>query len=665
MSPPFQYQPTQFPMATVIPSILEQEGQTQARAIEQAAAARAQGQIAAGQAWGQGLQNLGTLITDYPKIRMQQQQFQMQQQQFQMYQQTRQAMQKASALIAGAVTTNSDGSKTLDPNAVPGLLSQLGPQLPLDVMNEVVKTVGDWNKTIQSFNTETTNHRADMAYALLKSQLGNSPSGIAAAVTLGVLNNMGTPADQQAILDGASKAVAGGGDLQQYLRAMMLRSEKYRDIEKPIEVPQGGTLINPLTNEVVARGGPKQMSLTDLLRDAATVDTADETATARDSLKAVQLRSGTGGGGETALAKDAATLNTDHETPTARDSAAALKLLKPGAQDRVESQMLYRDPQGKLHAGVTFNPSKAPGHQWEWGGQEIDVSRLERPPSAAVLNLQTTKEAMSNLPAWATDASRPPPGAEGNRVDPNIGMTPNGLFQDAMTWIQEGRYPPTGLSNQAAILARRAAIDAKVGAIASDAGMDVPQLRELFRVNAAALKQQQVASDSVQSFMNAADRNAEQLLLPLLKRIPDLNSPLLNRPLRDIDQQALGSVPLAEFRTAIQSVQNEYSRILTQPNLTGQMTDSAREEGKKLIDPNGTAAQILGSIQTLKAEGQNRVLSMGDQIRRIQSRMRIGGGPTIPAGVQTALQGKPPGRYTLRNGSVWVIAADGTIAPGQ
>lgn len=253
-------------------------------------------------------------------------------------------------------------------------------------------------------------------------------------------------------------------------------------------------------------------------------------------------------------------------------------------------------------------------------------SFTSQPPASVTINNERMKGL--DLPTWATDASRPA-GAEANQLDPTIRMTPNGLHQAALNYIANGQFPPTGRGTDPIAVAQRAAITSKVGAIAADSGMDEPALRAFYKSNSSSLTQQQKSLDTVQGFMATADRNAD-LLKKTLEKIPDTGSPLLNVPLRSVDQKALGNVNLSQFRTYVQSVQNEYARIISQPNLSGQLTDSARKEAEQLIDPNATVAQIIGSVEALRNEGANRLLSIGEQIQRIQQRMTVtpgGGGP--------------------------------------
>jgi hypothetical protein len=246
-----------------------------------------------------------------------------------------------------------------------------------------------------------------------------------------------------------------------------------------------------------------------------------------------------------------------------------------------------------------------------------------QPPASVIVN-NAAANALGNLPPWATDDSRPT-GPDANKIDPIVRMTPNGLYQAAQTYIATGQMPPTGRGNDVAAQAVRAAINAKVGAIAAASGMDEPALRAFYKTNTASLTQQQKLYDSAQSNITTADRNVAELEKYLAK-LPDTGSPLFNKPLREFAQTVVGDPNMGPIGTYLTSVQNEYGKLINSANGAGTvLTDSARHEAQQLLNPNATVAQLLGSIQALKTEGNNRLLSTGEQIQRIQHRMTVGG----------------------------------------
>lgn len=270
---------------------------------------------------------------------------------------------------------------------------------------------------------------------------------------------------------------------------------------------------------------------------------------------------------------------------------------------------------------VDYVPKKdGTGGTWMYQGKDV-TGQLTAIPSAAI-TIHNDNAQAPELPAWALDSSRPS-GDGKNSLDPKILMTPNGLYQAAMNLIDNGQFPPTGRGSDKVAVAQRAAINAKVGAIAAETGMDLPTLRSFFKSNAASLTQQQKMQDSVQGFMATADKNSA-LLDQTLAKIPDTGSPLFNKPLRDFEKGVLGDENLSQFGTYLRSVQNEYGKIISNPNLSGQLTDSARKEAEDLVSPSATVGQMVASIKALNNEGNNRLVSIGDQIKKIQARMQSG-----------------------------------------
>lgn len=312
---------------------------------------------------------------------------------------------------------------------------------------------------------------------------------------------------------------------------------------------------------------------------------------------------------------------------TNKNNAEADKARNPAAKSLQSKSVLVDGKPGE----VSYNPADG---SYQLGGQAIESGRVKPIPPASTIIQDQRNAALNNLPTWATDASRPAAGPEGNKIDPNVHMTPNGLFQAAQAYIATGQMPLTARGSDPTSLATRAAVTSKVGAIAADAGVDEPTLRALYKSNAGSLAQQQKAADAAAAFLATADKNSA-LLEQTLAKIPDTGSPLLNAPLRSLDQRALGSVDMAQFKTYLQSVQNEYAKILTQPTLSGQLTDSARKEAEQLVSSDATVKQIVGSLQALRAEGGNRLQSIGDQIKAIQGRMQGGASPSAPSAGET------------------------------
>ncbi len=248
-------------------------------------------------------------------------------------------------------------------------------------------------------------------------------------------------------------------------------------------------------------------------------------------------------------------------------------------------------------------------------------------------------------------------------------MTPNGLHQAALNYIANGQFPPTGRGSDPVAVAQRAAVTSKVGAIAAAAGMDEPTLRAFYKSNGQSLTQQLKMQDTVQGFMATADKNAA-LLQGTLGKIPDTGIPVFNKPLREFASSVTGDPNLSQVAVYLQSVRNEYGKIISQPTLAGVLTDNARHEAQDLVRDDATVGQILASLQALQQEGGNRLQSVGEQIQRIQQRMQAGpnAAPPAPApGAGPDLSGLLPGRGRTFSsgpyaGQTWTTGPDGKPA---
>lgn len=275
-----------------------------------------------------------------------------------------------------------------------------------------------------------------------------------------------------------------------------------------------------------------------------------------------------------------------------------------------QTRYFYEGPDGRVEkfAGVDFR---------------------DKPQASVVLNAGIDA-ALSKVPEWALTPDRPLNVSGSNVMNNDIGLTPNGLYQQAIAYIDTGQSISRGRSNSPLAVASKAAIEAKAGAIAQEAGMDISEFRAVYAANKDSLKKLTANQATVTSFISTADKNADRLL-SVLDKIPDSNATVLNSVMRGSSQKLGGNVDMAEFNVYLKSVKDEYGRIVSQPNLTGILTDSARREAALLLDTNATVAQIKRSLIALKAEGQNRVTSLSDAVSSLRSSMRTNKPGSAPA----------------------------------
>lgn len=203
------------------------------------------------------------------------------------------------------------------------------------------------------------------------------------------------------------------------------------------------------------------------------------------------------------------------------------------------------------------------------------------------------------------------------------GLTSAGLDAAARQYATTGQMPTLGMGSSGA----RQAIINRAAELYS--GLDVAGNAARYRAGTGALNNVAKVKAAVGAFEDTATKNSE-ILKNTLRKIPDLGAAPLNQAARAVSN-ALGSVEMSQFNAAIQSVRNEYARIISNPSLTGVMSDTARREGEVLLNPNATVAQILGALEILQAEARNRRMSFDS----VESELLggLGGSSAPPPGV--------------------------------
>ncbi len=132
--------------------------------------------------------------------------------------------------------------------------------------------------------------------------------------------------------------------------------------------------------------------------------------------------------------------------------------------------------------------------------------------------------------------------------------------------------------------------------------------------------------DAVVSFENTANANLDRFL-ETAKGVVDSGSPLINRPLRTIGRDVLGSQNQAAFDAARLVAQNEIAKVTSNPNLTGQLSDAARKEVEAAMSPNATLGQIYSVAKVLRADMASRHEALDQQLGAIQGRIKTIGTP--------------------------------------
>jgi hypothetical protein len=224
------------------------------------------------------------------------------------------------------------------------------------------------------------------------------------------------------------------------------------------------------------------------------------------------------------------------------------------------------------------------------------------------------------------------------------GYTVDGLKKAARAYHESGQLPALG--NRAAT---KIAIQ-NAEALIYGAEGDMAMTGAGFKANQGALNALTKQLGAVQAYERTSLGNLKQFT-DLAKSIPDTGIPWLNTPVRALSSNLVGSTNMAAVNAARQVALTEIAKVVSNPNLTGALSDSAREEVLGLIPENATFKQIRRVAQVLEADMARRPASMQKQIADIKYEMSHPG-ETAP---QTTVPDAPIGPYDVNapNGKVY------------
>lgn len=219
------------------------------------------------------------------------------------------------------------------------------------------------------------------------------------------------------------------------------------------------------------------------------------------------------------------------------------------------------------------------------------------------------------------------------QIEEGTSLSPEAVEKAADMMATTGTLPPLGMGAAAAQM-RSKILDR---AAKKYADVDWASAGAQFKADQGSLGAMQKQRDAVGAFEDTALKNVK-VFEDAAKKVIDTGSPFLNKPLRAIDQKVLGSGEQAAFNTARLTVIPEFAKILNNPNLGGQLSDSARHEIDTILAPDATLKQIYDSIAVLKKDTANRRTSYDEAIANIQKRItqktsgKTETAPTVKAG---------------------------------
>ena len=165
---------------------------------------------------------------------------------------------------------------------------------------------------------------------------------------------------------------------------------------------------------------------------------------------------------------------------------------------------------------------------------------------------------------------------------------------------------------------------------------DVVSGRAGFKADAVSLNKMTPMYDAIVSFENTAIRNGK-ILKDLAAKADATGVPAIERWIR-AGRVATGDPDVAKLNAQMNLYRAEAARILTQPNLSGVLTDTARQEMEGVLRNQASATQVREVVDLLERDFGNRKKTLEEQIGAIRTRMR---GRVAPGGEPAAATPAP------------------------
>jgi hypothetical protein len=227
------------------------------------------------------------------------------------------------------------------------------------------------------------------------------------------------------------------------------------------------------------------------------------------------------------------------------------------------------------------------------------------------------------------------------QVDPSTAgdvtaLSPAGLDAAALNYAKTGLLPPLGMGDKNT---RKQIINRAADLMP---GLDVASAKADYAANTQSLQSLQKQRDAIGAFEQTARKNID-IFLDAAGKVVDTGSPLANSLVRQVSGKMLGSPDQAAYDAARQVAVNEIAKIVSNPTLSGTLSDSARHEVEAFNPGTATLAQSVRVMRLLKQDMDNRTSALDDAIGGIRSRITkgapgaagtgAGGGKSDPLGL--------------------------------
>jgi hypothetical protein len=204
-------------------------------------------------------------------------------------------------------------------------------------------------------------------------------------------------------------------------------------------------------------------------------------------------------------------------------------------------------------------------------------------------------------------------------------MTPQVIDKMADRWLSSGGDPSTlppgrGAAMQAtirAVIARALEKQEALGQTSGDLLVRKGELKADYST-LTKLKQQQAA---INQFEQTAVKNGA-VLVDLANKVDESGVPVIERWTRNGRRKLEGDADVSQFNAQMNLYRAEVAKILTNPNMTGVLTDSSREEAKEFLSGEDSALQINAVVKLLTQDFARRETSLESEVERVQNEIR-------------------------------------------
>lgn len=244
--------------------------------------------------------------------------------------------------------------------------------------------------------------------------------------------------------------------------------------------------------------------------------------------------------------------------------------------------------------------------------------------------------------------------------------TPEEIEHAAQNYRVQGPQALTGLPPRSPLRADIVKRAMQLSMAAGETGAAFGARRQEMQADSASLRKMAPMYDAVSAWGKMVDLNGK-ILKELAEKVDRDGVPVVERFTRAMRR---GTNPgeegadVAEFFAQLQIFNTEAARALTNPNLTGVVTDTSRAEISDLLQRGASPAQINRVVDRLSTDTHNRLKTLEDQYKDIDSRMRSGGGLSSSGAAPQAASPRAMlnNRPIVVNGGKWVYEDTGQPA---